>query len=153
MSPGDRVEVYFTYLSRASDSALEELMKCNRAFVFGGINNTRPFLWGGKNGVMFTSAFVSEGSLNASRIGFAQSDALYFPVNYEFVVGDGVSPISAVSRHYDRLLIFTENGAWMADSSSCGIEDFPIYFDISEDIGFPTVTAHNGDAVFVHASG
>ena len=134
MSPGDRVEVYFTYLSSSYQEQLAGLLTSNRAIVFGGINNTRPFLWGGTKGVMYTSAFVSENSLAQSQMGYYLSDALYFPVNYEFVVGDGVSPISAVSRHYDRLLIFTENGAWMADSSACGVEDFPI-MNINSSVG------------------
>lgn len=125
LSPGDRVTVYFTYPSIAGST--DELLSNTRATVFGGISNARPFLWNGQNrAVMYSSAFVSEKSLKESQVGFPQSDALYFPADHEFTVGDGSSPITAVSRHYDRLLIFTETGAWMADSSACGVEDHPV---------------------------
>lgn len=125
LSPGDRVTVCFTYPSIANST--DGLLSNTRATVFGGISNERPFLWNGQNSsVMYSSAFVSEKSLKESQIGFPQSDALYFPADHEFTVGDGSSPITAVSRHYDRLLIFTETGAWMADSSACGVEDHPV---------------------------
>ncbi len=125
LSGGDRVEVYFTYASDTGST--DGLLSCTRATVFGGISNERPFLWNGNDKtVMYSSSFVSENSLKQSRKVFPQSDALYFPVDHEFKVGDGSSPITAVSRHYDRLLIFTETGAWMADSSACGVEDHPV---------------------------
>ena len=126
LEAGDRVEMFFTYASFPYSEAYAGLIANNSATVFGGINNTRPFLWGGRKGMMYTSSYVSEDALAASRVGCPESDALYFPANYEFTVGDGASAITAVSRHYDRLLIFNENGAWMADSSACGVDDFPV---------------------------
>ena len=126
MEPGDRVEMFFTYANFPYTEAYEGLLTNTRAMVFGGINNFRPFLWGGRKGMMYTAAYVSEDALAASRMCDSRSDALYFPVGYEFTVGDGASEITAVSRHYDRLLIFNENGAWMANSSSCGVDDFPV---------------------------
>lgn len=122
----DRVEMYFTYSECADATALASLLSSTSAIVFGGITNTRPFLWGSSDAsLMFSSRFVTPASLAEARVGFPESDTLYFPVGYEFCVGDGRSGISAVSRHYDRLLIFTEEGAWMANSSACGVEDFP----------------------------
>ena len=134
MQPGDRVEMFFTYADFPYTDAYSGLMSNNCATIFGGINNFRPFLWGGRKGVMYTAAYVSEDSLASSKVGDSKSDALYFPANYEFTVGDGASDITAVSRHYDRLLIFTENGAWMADSSACGVDDFPV-LNINSNVG------------------
>ncbi len=125
LSAGDKIFVYFTYAS--TPYTAEAVMKNTHAAVFGGINNSRPFLFGGDNpSVIYSSAYVSDASLEASRLGYPASDALYFPNGYEFTVGDGSYPVKAVSRQYDRLLIFTEGNAWQADSSACGTEEFPI---------------------------
>ena len=135
----DAVELYFTYADNPYTT--DALFKSTHALVFGGINNSRPFLWGGEDGaVIFSSAYVHESELQKSKLIFPESDALYFPVGYQFSVGDGRYPISAVSRHYDRLLIFTEGGAWMADSSACGIEEFPV-MNINSSVGVVADTA------------
>ncbi len=125
LSAGDRVTVHLTYTAEAD--AAESLKKNTRAAVFGGVNSTRPFLWGGENSaMMYCTGYVSEESLKSARIGHPDSDALYFPAGNEFTVGDGRYPITGVGRHYDRLLIFTEGGAWMAESETCGTEEFPV---------------------------
>ena len=132
----DRVELYFRYASSYSSSSIKANTK---ASVFGGINNTRPFLYGGGNGtVMYSGGYVSERSLTDCRRVYSDSDAIYFPIGYEFTVGDGRYPIRAVGRHFDRLLIFTEGGVWMADSSACGIEDFPL---MSINTSVPTISS------------
>lgn len=142
LSFGDKVCVYFTYAD--TPYTTDELMKNTRAIVFGGINTSRPFLFGGSDGsVMYSCAYVSSDSLAESRKEYPDSDALYFPNNYEFTVGDGRYPISAVSRHYDRLLIFTEGGAWLADSSACGTEEFPV-MNINSSVG---VVSQHGAAL------
>lgn len=142
LATGDKVSVYFTYASVPYSA--EELMRNRRAVVFGGINTSRLFLFGGTDGsVMYSSAYVSESALASSRLCYSDSDALYFPYGYEFTVGDGRYPISAVCRHYDRLLIFTEGGAWMADSSACGTEEFPV-MNINSSVG---VSSERGEAM------
>lgn len=126
VNPGDHVEMHFTYSTRADTAAYNALLSCTYGVVFGGITNTRPFLWGAEDGsLMFSSRFVSKAQLEESKRIFSASDTMYFPANCEFKAGDGRSPITAVSRHYDRLLIFTEENAWMADSSACGTEEIP----------------------------
>ncbi len=124
LKQNDRVELYFTY---SSDFSASKIKANTRAAVFGGISNSRPFLFGGEDGaVMYSGAYVSGSSLADCRRVYSDSDAIYFPLGYEFTVGDGRYPICAVGRHYDRLLVFTEGGVWMADSSACGTEDFPV---------------------------
>ena len=124
-SAGDRITLYFTY--RDSTDGVSDLMSCTHAEVFGGAFGSRPFLWGGEDGtVMHCAGFVSEGSLSEAQLGFPESDALYFPLGGHFTVGDGQYTVTGVGRHYDRLLIFTEGGAWMADSTEGGTEEFPI---------------------------
>ena len=124
LQQGDRVELYFTYASALSDS---DIKSNTHAAVFGGISNSRPFLYGGRDGsVMYSGAYVSGSALADSKRVYTDSDAIYFPLGYEFTVGDGRYPVRAVGRHFDRLLIFTEGGVWMADSSACDTEDFPL---------------------------
>ncbi len=125
LQEGDRVSLYITY--RDAVTGLDELKTATRAEIFGGISNSRPFLFGCSNkSVLFSSKYVSESDVNAAKTVYAQADALYFPVGYEFSIADGQYGISTVCRHLDRLLIFTEGGVWRADSNACGIEDFPV---------------------------
>lgn len=124
LNPGDRVLAYFTF-SNPYGSA-DGLKKTNHAVTFGGINSSRIFAWSENSNNIFCSKFVSEASLRESERVYTGAGALYFPANYDFCVGDGSKSIKGVSRHYDRLLIFTEGEAWMADSESCGIEDQPV---------------------------
>ena len=125
VSAGDRITLHFTYQSDTDGSYA--LKSCTHAEVFGGAVGSRPFLWGGEDGsVMFCAGYVSEDSLRAAQLGHPESDALYFPEGREFSVGDGQYSITGVGRHYDRLLIFTEGGAWMADSPEGSTEEFPL---------------------------
>ena len=122
---GDRITLYFTYADGPEGASA--LKACTHAAVFGGAVDSRPFLWGGEDGaVMYCAGYVSENALRESQIGHPESDPLYFPVGSEFTVGDGQYGITGVGRHYDRLLIFTEGGAWMADSAEGGTEEFPL---------------------------
>ncbi len=152
--PRDRIEVYFTYGSAHEGRA--ELLNNTRAFVFGGINTSRPFLYGGNDSsVMYSCSYVREDILTEIRKVYADTDALYFPVGHQFCVGDGRFSINSVSRHYDRMLIFTSGGTWMADSSACGIEEFPV-MNINSSVGvnsrhgacllenFPYTASNNG---------
>ena len=124
MDPGDKILVYLTY---ASDScSLERLKKNTNATVFGGINNSRVFMWSDNSHYMFCSSYVSEEAYAESEAIYSGNGALYFPSMHEFCVGDGSKNIKGVSRHYDRLLIFTEGETWMADSSVNSTELTPI---------------------------
>ncbi len=103
--------------------------------VFGGINTRRLFMWGDSStSPMFASAYVTKEQLAAAEADIPDCGSLYFPENHEFSVGDGRYVITSVCRHYDRLLIFTEGDVWMADSSACGIEEFPV-MNINSSLG------------------
>ena len=116
LAAGDRVSLAVTY--KSSPAGLEALKSCTKAFVFGDAQNSRPLLFGGTDdAVIHCGSAVSDGELTASRKAYAQSDALYFPADCSVTVGDGRYGIRALSRHYDRLLIFTEGGTWMASDA------------------------------------
>ena len=133
LMPGDRALVYLTFDDSVTDRAKFALN--TNATVFGGIFNSRVFMWGGeKKNVMFSSRHISEESFKISEEISDGAGSLYFPADQEFSVGDGRYAITAVSRHYDRLLIFTEGETWMADSDSCGLDEFPV-MRINVDMG------------------
>ncbi len=125
LRPNDRVLIYLTFDSSAVDR--RDIVKNTEATVFGGVFNSRVFMWGGeKKNIMFSSRHVNEEAYKASESLSAGAGALYFPADQEFSVGDGRYGITAVNRHYDRLLIFTEGESWMADTNASGIEEFPV---------------------------
>ena len=138
LQSGDRVLVYLTFVSSLTDRS--ELVANTEAMVFGGISNSRVFMWGGEDkNIMFSSGYVSNENLRESERIYSDKGALYFPSGYDFSVGDGRYAITAVNRHYDRLLIFTDGDTWMADSGACGIEEFPV-MRINSDTGCSSVT-------------
>ena len=95
--------------------------------MFGGITTERLFMWK-RDAVsnMFCSAYVDKTNMDSCKSVYPDSSPLYFPENYDFTVGENRYRIRGVVRHFDRLLIFTEGDVWMADSSACGIQDFPV---------------------------
>ncbi len=129
----DHLVVTVTYPPQTN---LITAFKCTHATVFGGANNSRPFFWG--NPIvpchMFTCNYVSDADLDECLTLFPTSDSFYMPYGSIFTVGDGQFPVRAVSRHYDRLLIFTEGGTWMADSTNCSFENQPL-ININMNVG------------------
>ncbi len=96
------------------------------ASVFGGIEQSRLFLWGGEEkNKMYINRSVSSEQLCSAEIDMPMCGELYFPEGESFIVGDGQSSIRAVCRHYSRMLIFTESDVWMADTDVTGSEPFP----------------------------
>lgn len=133
---GDELEANVTFEEDENHSQLrDELLSSRCASVFGGINSNRLFLWGGsaKNKI-FTSLYVDEQSVAISNDRYPGSGPLYFVDGSSFVVGDGRYNIKAVTRHFDRLLILTDGDAWIANSTTTGLEEFPI-MSVNSNIG------------------
>lgn len=126
LSEGDKVEVAVTFKLPASEK-INDFIAANDSAVFGGINTERLFMWK-RDAVsnIFCSAYVDKANLDACKKVYPDSSSLYFPENYDFPVGENRYRIRGVVRHFDRLLIFTEGDVWMADSSACGIQEFPV---------------------------
>lgn len=133
LEAGDKVLVYYTFASDFKERA--RVVKNPHAMVFGGINNSRVFMWGGEEkSRMFVSTPVSKPSLEEAERVFTNCGGLYFPERNDFCVGDGMYGVRAVSRHYDRLLIFTSGETWMADSEVSSSQSFPLT-RINTDVG------------------
>jgi hypothetical protein len=136
LETGDELEANVTFSEDEEYvNARADILSSTCATVFGGINNSRLFLWGGniKNKI-FTTTYVSRDSLNSSNARYTNSGHIYFRPENDFVVGDGRYNVKAVVRHFDRLLILTDGDAWIADSAACGIEEFPV-MSINSNIG------------------
>lgn len=133
---GDSIEVNVTFAPRNTEER-NALLSCTSATVFGGINNSRLFMWNGsKQNIMFASRYVDDESLKEAEKRYTDCGDIYFPEGNAFSVGSGGSPIKSVTRHYDRLIILTTEDAWMANNSTCDSEPFPV-MNINSNIGCP----------------
>lgn len=137
LTPGDRIKAYVTFVRPESER--QNLLSNTKGEVFGGINNSRLFLWGGKDkNRIYGSSLATDEGLADARAWYKDVGALYFPADNSFCVGDGKSEVTALSRHYDRLLIFTSDDVWMADSEIAFTNEIPI-LRINTDVGCSTV--------------
>ena len=71
----------------------------NRFTIYGGDRDTRVFAYGNKNVIYY------------SDVGYNGAEPLYFPADNFITVGDGCD-VTALIRHYDRLMIFTTRETW-----------------------------------------
>lgn len=126
LETGDALEALVEFES--DDGELRaSLLSSTCAYVFGGINSSRLFMWGGElENTVFTSTYVSREALAKAEAIYPDCGHIYFRAGNQFTVGDGRYSIRAVTRHFDRLLLLTEGDAWIADSASCDQEEFPI---------------------------
>ena len=96
--------VTITY--RKGDGELDQVRKMRFAELFNGATDTRVFLYGdGTNKTIYSGTDLETG----------QPSAEYFPDLYEAAIGDENTPITAMIRHYSRLMVFKTNSAWSMD--------------------------------------
>ncbi len=96
----DTMEVMFELCREGGEE--NRILNCRGAVSFGGANDTRAFLYGNPDtpGMRYHSGVVD-----------GKPCFEYFPETAYALVGSG-EDITAVLRHYDRLLIWTENAAY-----------------------------------------
>ena len=91
----------FTYTK--GEGAKEEVTKMRFAELFNGATDSRVFLYGdGSNKTIYSGVNNDTGKPSAA----------YFPDLYEASVGEANTPITAMIRHYARLLVFKSASAW-----------------------------------------
>ena len=88
--------------------------------VYGGDSDTRVFAYG-KDNVLRYSDVTAKGA-----------DISYFPSDNFVTVGDGTYKVTALVRHFDRLIVFTERETWYLYRSSVSYDgyskpSFPVY--------------------------
>lgn len=85
------------------DAAADEVKAMRYAELFNGATDTRVFLYGdGSNRTLYSG-------INSTT---SRPDAAYFPDLYEASIGEANTPITAMIRHYSRLLVFKSASAW-----------------------------------------
>jgi len=96
----DTLEVMFEASREGGEE--DRILNCRNAVSFGGANDTRAFLYGNRDtpGMRYHSGVVD-----------GKPCFEYFPETAYALVGSG-EDITSVLRHYDRLLIWTENAAY-----------------------------------------
>ncbi len=100
----DNLEILYT-LDRPA-AVRETLLSCTHAAVYGGDAETRVFLYGGSDR---PAVFAS---MTENHDALPNLSAEYFPAPLRLTVGDGSLPVTAAVRQFDRLVIFTAEGAF-----------------------------------------
>ncbi len=94
------------------DGALDEVKKMRFAELFNGTTDSRIFLYGdGSNKTIYSGVNHATG----------KPDASYFPDLYEASVGEANTPITAMIRHYSRLLVFKSASCWSMQYEITGL--------------------------------
>ena len=83
----------------------------NRFCIYGGVRDTRVFAYGNEN-LLFYSDVTDKGA-----------DPTYFPADNFITVGDG-GRVTALVRHYDRLIVFKEKETWFLSPSSVDYDGY-----------------------------
>ena len=137
----DGLEVWYTL---AGESRRGEITSCRHAAVYGGDTDTRVFLYGGGRPAVIFPTDTTDADATP------QISGEYFPVGGEITVGDGNLYVSGAVRQFDRLAIFTEDGAFYTYPKEGTTEEgltrysFPI-LPLNSDVG----ASRNGGAVLV----
>lgn len=101
-----------TYRKGTGDRAAVERMRF--AELFNGSTDTRVFLYGdGSNRCVYSGVEYATGRPSAE----------YFPDLYEIHVGESNTPVTALVRHYSRLMAFKTGSAWVIQYGTIGLAD------------------------------
>lgn len=104
--------VTITY--RKGDGAREEVCAMRFSELYNGASDTRVFLYGdGSNKTIYSGIDGDTGKPSAE----------YFPDLYEAEVGESNTPITALVRHYARLLAFKQGSAWSIQYGTINLDD------------------------------
>lgn len=96
--------VTITY--RKGEGERTQVTQMRFAELFNGATDTRVFLYGdGTNKTIYSGMDLDKGVATAE----------YFPDLYEAAIGDENTPITAMIRHYSRLLVYKPSSAWSVD--------------------------------------
>ena len=98
---------------RKGNGARSEVLGMHYSEMYNGSTDTRVFLYGdGSNKTIYSG-------LDYNGIPSAE----YFPDLYEASVGEANTPITAMVRHYSRMLIFKTNSAWSMQYSTMTLDN------------------------------
>ena len=96
------------------ESARDEVSSMMHSELFNGGTDTRVFLYGnGTNKTIYSGVEYESG----------QPSAEYFPDLFEMSVGESNTPITALVRHYSRMMAFKPNSAWVVQADNITLAD------------------------------
>lgn len=99
---------------RKGDGARSEVTGMKYSELFNGATDTRVFLYGdGTNRAVYSGVPFETGRASAE----------YFPDLYELTVGESNTPLTALVRHYSRLMAFKTDSAWAILQGEIGLAD------------------------------
>lgn len=95
------------------DATAGEVKGMRYAELYNGSTDTRVFLYGdGTNRAIYSGIEYASGAPSAA----------YFPAMSELTVGEANTPITALVRHYSRLMAYKPNSAWVIQYSQMSLE-------------------------------
>ena len=96
------------------DDESDDVKKMRFAELFNGATDTRVFLYGdGTNKTVYSGIEYDTGEASAE----------YFPDLYEIAVGEKNTPITALVRHYTRLMAYKPNSAYVITYGTMDLPD------------------------------
>ena len=106
----DTMEVTYS----KGDDARGDVEGMRYSELFNGSTDTRVFLYGdGSNRAIYSGIPYDTG----------QASADYFPDLYEAAVGESNTPVTALVRHYSRLMAYKPDSAWVIQYGTISLED------------------------------
>lgn len=125
LQAGDRVMLYVT-LDTSDSNQLSKLHRSSCAIAFGkNTSNRLLFLDRNNSSTMLCSSYVPKQERKLVSKIYLNTSPLYIPENATFVVGNRHCAVQSAQPYYDRLLLFTEEDAWMASSEVSSNDEFP----------------------------
>jgi hypothetical protein len=115
MPAGAQVEVYMTM--PAEFAALRsDVTACRRMAAIGQAEQPRMMFYDGTDGAsIYLGRVIPQAECDHVRTVVADACMLYVREHDKITIGDGTHAVTGACRHYDRSLIFTACGTWMAD--------------------------------------
>lgn len=98
---------------RKGDGARAEVAGMHFCETFNGSTDTRVFLYGDGTNKTIYSGLDYDGNPTAE----------YFPDLYEMSVGESNTPITALVRHYSRLVVFKTNSVYSCQYGTVTLDD------------------------------
>ena len=115
MPAGAQVEVYMTMPAEFAASR-RDITACRRMAAIGQAEQPRMMFYDGADEAsVYLCRAISQAECDHVRTVVADMCMLYVTVQDKITIGDGVHAVTGACRHYDRSLIFTACGTWMAD--------------------------------------
>ena len=103
-----------TVTYRKGNGARGDVLGMKYSELYNGSTDTRVFLYGdGTNRTIYSGIEYDSG----------QPSAEYFPDLYEVAVGESNTPVTALVRHYARLMAYKPNSAWVIQYGTINLED------------------------------